>query len=936
MKKILLIPLLLLLYAALNAQESRVITGLVVEEDTSQPVVQAGVQLLSDRDSTRLEGVVTDLDGRFAVRALPGDYILKITYLGYVTKYINVHQTISREGLNLGTIMLAAESQDLEASVVTAKAPAVTVKADTVVYNAAAYHVAEDADLDELLKKIPGLEVDNAGGVTLHGRKITQLMVNGKRYFGGDVKSGLKNIPAAMVENIKAYDRPTEEARLSGVDDGESEPVLDLSIKKSMMNGWHNNLTIGGGNENRHTARINANKITKKEQQTVVASNHNIVGKASINATSRTQMGTGSSGDVTYTTAGYTFSKDLPKLEMAGHFQYSDGAREQESQGRSQSVQATSTTFGNTNIMRHSVAPVIKGDFSAEWKKDKNFTFFAKAVFQYDENSFWSLNQGRSFNADPYEKDPNPNSWIGFDVPGDPFTDIRVNSTCNTANGFNSKYNGNLTVTAVIRNPKNRRKYVSLRAYTQLYGTDGLQATNYLTRYYRIKANPDSVLVRSNYVDNRMRQSYSFGQVALATPISKKWSAQFILRADYLFVNQDKDYYDLAAVDASWEASEEIGRRALMRGLPSGYRAGFYDLFSAAGTYERWVFPVTVNVFKNTSKTNVVLGVTAREQLSVLHFEGDDIWRNTFDVAPNISFKYRPTKSQQLSLVYRSWVSGVSVGSMLPITNGTNPLYISVGNPYLVSPVVHNANLSYNSSNKARQSSFTTNITYNNTIGLVSTSTVYDPDTGVRTSTPQNINGNWRATASMAFTRTLSDTRYSLTNQMGGEYQNNVSYLYNSKLKKDEVNVLSRLMIKDRFEGCFRNDWLELLLNAGIEYTDESSLLRPEMSQKPISWIAGVATQFSFPWKMRIESDFSTTFQRGYSYVELNKNYYIWNAEISQRIMNGKATLRLGWYDILKAQDNLIRSLNSSSRSITLYNGVASYVMLRFFYRFKL
>jgi hypothetical protein len=143
-------------------------------------------------------------------------------------------------------------------------------------------------------------------------------------------------------------------------------------------------------------------------------------------------------------------------------------------------------------------------------------------------------------------------------------------------------------------------------------------------------------------------------------------------------------------------------------------------------------------------------------------------------------------------------------------------------------------------------------------------------------------------------------------------------------------------MIKDRMEGSFRCDWLEILLNGGIEYTDERSLLRPEMSQRPISWIAGVSTLISFPWKMRLETDFTSTFQRGWSYEELNKNYYIWNAELTQRIMNGRATLRLGWYDILRSQDNLTRSLSASSRSVYLYNGVASYVMLRFFYRFKL
>ena len=147
---------------------------------------------------------------------------------------------------------------------------------------------------------------------------------------------------------------------------------------------------------------------------------------------------------------------------------------------------------------------------------------------------------------------------------------------------------------------------------------------------------------------------------------------------------------------------------------------------------------------------------------------------------------------------------------------------------------------------------------------------------------------------------------------------------------------MSRLMVKERFESCFRNKWLEIVLNAGGEYTDESSRLRPEMSQNPFTLIGGASTQISFPWKMRFETDFTAMLQRGWSYDELNKNYYVWNAELSQRIMKGKATLRLGWYDILHSQDNLTRTLSSASRSISIYNGVSSYIMLRFFYRFKL
>lgn len=947
MKRSLSISLLLFCCLLAFAQESRRINGVIVEEDTAQPVIQAGVELLADKDSARIDVTVTDLNGRFSIRAAPGDYFLRITYTGYTARLIPVHQTISPRGIDIGTVPLAKEPVDLDASTITAKADPITVRADTVVYNAAAFNVSEDADLDELLKKIPGLEVDGSGNVSLHGRQITQLMVNGKRYFGGSVKTGLKNIPAAMVDNIKAYERPSEQARLVGVEDGENEPVLDVSIKKSMMDGWQNNANVGIGTHRRHFERLNANKITKTQQQTFIATNHNTSGKASINTTSRNQVGTGGAGDAAYNNIGYTFSKDTKKWELSGHFQFSDTDRDINYRSRSQTVYPTSSTYGNVNGLRDLYAPVLKGDFNAEWRRDKYFTMVAKAAFQYDENNSWALTRGRTFNKDPYTINSDPNDWVNeFDITDDPFKTIRVNGTRNTVNSATGKFNFTSNILTRFRSRKDGRRSLVLRGSVQFNRYSSDQTANYLTRYYRIKKNPDSLLVRSNYLTNNSRLFRTDGEVAFYNPIYKKWGFHLALKCEYLHQEQEKAYYDIASLDRDWTVSGKIGRRKLRSALPDNYEDAFFDTFSGGVSFDRIVMPFVADIYCNTKKFNLTVGGALRGQFSFLH-NNDLVLSNNnyeiarhienhhFDVAPNLVFKYRFSKTKQLSFVYRSWVSGAPVGSMMTITNGTNPLYISHGNPNLLSPLVHNANFNYNASNKKKQNSFTANVAYTNTINAISTSTVYDPESGVRTSTPQNINGNWKVTGSMAITKTFRNKRFSITNHSAGEYQNNVSYLYNTKLRKDETNVISRMMLKERFEGCFRNKWLEIVLNAGGDYTDESSRLRPEMSQQPFTLSGGGATQISFPWKMRLESDFTTLFQRGWSYEELNKNYYIWNAELSQRFFKGKATLRLCWYDILHSQDNLTRNLSAASRSITIYNGVSSYIMLRFFYRFK-
>jgi len=930
----------LLLSLGARAQVSRIITGIVVEDDTTLPVIQAGVQLLSPADSSMIEGVVTDQEGRFAIHAAPGNYILKFSYVGYATQYVNVHQTISQEGLNLGTIALVPETIGLDAAVVAAKVEPVTIKEDTIVYNAAAFRVAEDASLDELLKKIPGLEIDASNTVTLHGKEIKQLMVNGKRYFGGNVATGLKNLPANMIESIKAYERPSDLAMITGVDDGEEEPVLDLSVKKSMMGAWQNRVNVGYGSDDRMLGRVNANKITKSNQETIIGRVSNISGKPAITSTSRNAIGTGSAGDAVYSEAGWTMARDTAGKRIAAHVHYGNSERMATYVNRSESIQSTSTTFSNTNGMRDATAPIFKADYSWQYSPDKNTTWYIKPFVQLEYNSSYFAGQGRSFNKNPYEICDDPNSQIGIDGDDDIFKSIRVNSSWSDIVSSYSRYNASVLGTWSKRSLNKKGRRYSLRIYGQTYGNMTDQASVYKTRYYRIKKNPDSLLVRSSFTEDDTFMDHWYVGGSWMENLGKGWILQLFSTTEWNHYRRGKSYYDLASVDKTWEVPQSYDIRVVKKGLPTDYENGFSDLFSSSGTYDKIQENFILSFIKNTKKYNYNIGMSVRPLMSILRYPGESgtetVKLNDLVVSPNVVVKYRFTKSNQLSFNWKSWPTSPALTSLLPITNGSNPLSVSVGNPYLESPVKTQVNLSYNYSNIKKANSFVFNALYDGTKGAVSNSTVYDPETGVRTSTPMNLDGNWRVSGSSAYNQTLKDNRFSFTNSMGAEYRNEVSNLYNSKKKADERNVMGRLMIKDRLEGCYRGDWLEMILNAGIEYTDESSKLRPEMSQQPMTYLAGIASEITFPWQMRLETDYCLTFQRGYSYAELNKNYHIWNLELSQPVMHKKATLRLCWYDILRSQDNLTRGFSSSSRSISLYNGVSSYVMLRFVYKFKL
>ncbi|MEG0454551.1 MAG: carboxypeptidase-like regulatory domain-containing protein, partial [Bacteroides sp.] len=230
MKKSTIWVMLMLLCSISALAQNKVITvsGKVIEEDTKEPVEMAAVQLLSLPDSTQVVGVVTNKQGGFVLpKVKAGKYLLKISFIGFYTKMLPLQLANNVPVKNVGTIALKTDAVMLSEAVITAEAPQVSIVEDTLVYNSSAYRTPEGAMLEELVKKIPGAEVDESGNVKINGKEIKKIMVDGKEFFGGDVKTGLKNLPVNMIDKLKTYDKKSDLARITGIDDGDEETVLD-------------------------------------------------------------------------------------------------------------------------------------------------------------------------------------------------------------------------------------------------------------------------------------------------------------------------------------------------------------------------------------------------------------------------------------------------------------------------------------------------------------------------------------------------------------------------------------------------------------------------------------------------------------------------------------------------------------------------------------
>ena len=934
--------LVFLLAACLGAGGQEVkssVTGRVIEEENGQPVIQAGVQLLSARDSTLVDGSVTNADGQFKIPCISGDYILKISFIGFTTVFRDVHKTLSKNDLDLGAIPLSTDAIFLESAVVAAKAPPVTVIEDTVVYNAAAFRVAEDASLGELLKKIPGLEISGST-VTLHGKQVKKLLVGGRKFFGGDVKAGLKNISADMVENIRAYEMESDMTRLTGVDDGDEEPVLDITMKKGVMNSWRNRVALGGGTSERYMARANATRMTKNNQISVIANLHNTGNEDVTKITANNVVGNGSRGETGQSEAGLTFSRKTASTELGGSFLYNGSDRDASADVRQQNILASSMSYVNSANHYLTLKNDFKGNFELEHKLPSDFTLLFNGLVTYNGSNAYTDALSSNFKKDPYSVEGvDPADWLGIDIPGDPFKSFRVNSTRNRSQTIGDKFAGNFSVQLAKRMAKKGRSLSG--KVTFIYnGSDELQAHDYLTRYYKIKAKPDSARLRKQYLQTLNPSRTWITQLTYSEPLHKQIYLQAIYTFTYKNTDNDKSFYSLENSFPEWSLDEGLGRKGLVSSLPSGYESAFDPLFSSVGRYDYFSHRINLNLRYLTKKINVTGGVNLVPQNTVLSYDDgagpQTIKTSVFNVSPMITVRFKQRKTKQFNLTYRGVGSSPTMYNLMPVTNGTNATNVYQGNPYLKPTFTQTMNLSYNSSNIKKQESLVTGVQYQMTQNAISNLTQYDEDSGVRTSSPENIDGNWRVTASMSVNKTFRDSRFSMSSSTRGEYRNTQSYLYNNKLKVAEVNTTTRAMARELADLTFRNDWLEILLSGGGEITDERSLLRPDMNQTPWALTAGSSLDITLPWKMHLTADLTTIFQRGYSYDELNKDYYILNARLTQPFFKGKLLMRLDWYDALDNGLNIVRSFTAERRSVTIYNGVNSYLMLRLVYKFKL
>ena len=922
----------------------RNISGKVIESDSQEPVAQTTVRLLKS-DSTMVTGSLTNLDGIFRVKApANGNYIVQVTCVGFKPYTKNVKISADKD-IALGTIELKPDAIMLKGATVTGQAAKVTLKEDTFVYNASAYRTPEGSVVEELVKKLPGAQVDDDGKITINGKEVKKILIDGKEFMTGDTKTAMKNLPTSIVERVKAYDQKSDLARVSGIDDGEEETVLDFGIKRGMNRGYMVNADLAAGTRSRYSGRIFAG-MQSSDLKIFIPMSANNVNDMGFPGGGGGRFGGGRQGLTATKMLGFNLNyekKDRFKLDASIRWNHSnvDAVVRRSTEDF---MSGNASTFSNNLTSNMSRTNSWNARFRLEWTPDSMTNIMMRPQFNYNSNDGLGEGYSMTFDEDPFKtiKDPFDDEELQKLIDKGVVKNRNVN---NSISYSDSKSAGGWLQLNRRLNSKGRN--ITLRFSGNVGEGMSRSFTNSLVEYYQLinqfgedstyQANRYAVTPTKNW-NYGLRATYSepiFRQVYLQFSYQYQYSYTKSDRATYDFSNYAADFFGVTPRYRGWD-----DYLALLGGSPlEGFRDDKLSRFSEYRNYNHTA-EIMLRVVRKAYNLNIGFQVMPQRSHFTQDYQGvhTDTVRTVTNIAPTADFRWKISNVSQLRFNYRANSSQPSMSDLLDITDNSDPLNVRKGNPGLKPSFTQNFRLFYNNYIQNHQRSIMANVSFSTTRNSISNMVTYDAASGGRTTRPENINGNWNAFGMFMFNTAIDSAGFFNVNTFTTlRYNNSVGYVSVGRNTDSQKSTTKSTTVGERLAASYRNSWLEFELNGSLEYMHARSELQSNNNLDTWTFSYGGSLQLTAPWGTQLSTSMNMNSRRGYNDASMNTNELIWNAQVSQSFLRGNAlTLSLQFYDILHRQSTFSRTVDAMRRSDTEYNAITNYAMLHVIYRLNI
>lgn len=910
MKRIFYLLVFIVLPSLLLAQKNGIVKGVLYDSVAKQPIASATISLLLQKDSSLQSFAMSDEQGRFQFDKLSHDrYRLMITHVNYHNKnqHFSISDSVTQK--DFGKIFLSDLSQTLQQVVVTAEAPPITMLGDTIQYNAGSFKVAPNSNVEQLLKKLPGVKVDKDGSITAQGEKVKKVLVDGKEFFGNDPKMATRNLPADAVDKVQVYDKLSEQAQLTGFDDGSSQKTVNLKLKKDKNKGMFGKLSAGGGTNDRFEGKLNLNSFQGNRRFSVIGNTNNtnndafsfndimsMTGARNISAGGGLTMvtldasvaeGSGNGGNIrTIWGGGVNYNDMIGKADVSGNYTYNH---------------YNPKTVSETNRQN------FLGDSSWLYKQS--------AVSD-------NINNGHRLN-------------LVADIPLDSFHSIRIAPSINTQdtrNNISRDYQTMLNDGSLVNEGANRssdhtkgytfqndllfrKKFrrqgrtFSVNLSTNLNASDGTGILQSITSFYK----PAGNLTGRDSINQRNEQSSSLRsydvKAVYTEPIFRRSLLEFSAGNSYQKSGSEKTTWDIDKISKQEQLNEDYSSHysssygttnAGMRFRSKGKK---YE-YSLGGTWQR---------------AYLSGAITAGVKDSVLN-------KTFYNLLPNATFKYTFRQMHVFNLMYRSSTNQPSASQLQPVPDNSDPLNIRIGNPDLKQEFNHMLIMFLNMINPYEGRSLFLNMTTqltNNKIVDGDTLT----DSGTRITKPVNANGVYDLTGSINAGLPLKFLKGKLN------FGTALNYNSSKQLLNNKENQVRRFTAGPNIRlDLALTDKLDLTIGGTVGYNNVHYALSPELNNKYFSQTYESELSWSLPKDFFFSTDFSYVINNrlaeGY-----NLRVPLWNASVSKQLLkNKRGEIKISAYDLLDRNVDVSRNATRNYVEDVRSTVLKRYFLLTFTY----
>lgn len=902
----------------LFAQQRVDVTGktLVVSNngEGQEVLPYTNILVLEAGDSTLVKGVMSDAGGNFRLSfhaKKESPYLLKVSYIGMKPEFraLNTGKT----KIHVGNIVLT-EGLELSEVVVTAPIKEVELVGDTTVINADAYRIPEGSNLEELVKKIPGLEYDRQNKTLVYnGLPIAEINVNGEAFFAGNHALALENLPADLVSRIKVYDKRSEMEKFMGIKTGEENYVLDLQTKKEFNGTLMTSVAAGKGNNKKKEAELISNFFkTGGENLSVIAKSGN-------------RNMTSANKDNRQDNVAVNFLKKFgKKIHLNGNVMYSNAINGNEGTSYYEQYLKTGNRYRYATSDRHNTNRMASTMLSMKWNIDKMTLLNLSGSFSAMKGTNGSDSRQATYNENPELDITAP---FNGEENGQTENDIRMNGIRmnSRSTSANRQYFLNADLTRRL-NEKGSSLGLTMQ-YSEGRGKNEAFSVS-STTYYQLQDEwgNDSVLYRNQYYDSPNRnRKFSLGLI-LTQPLHKSLRAQLSYKFRRENQNNDRNTYDLSRF---FDGTDDEP----LYTLPEGYEAAYTDSLSNRSRSHTTAHEVALhlNYTDRTWEINAGLSVVPERQ-SLDQKTGRmqaDTLRTSVNYYPAVTVLWHKKKTR-VQLSYEGDTKQPGLTELLTLTDNSDPLNITRGNPSLRPSYNQRVRL------EARDTKIGLNgdMTWANTVNSVTRAVTYNTQTGGIESYPVNVNGNWNARATVRYQKRIK-RRFSVTARTGASFSQNVSLINEGQQEMPERSTTHNTTLNANLRFGYQPQWGGFDLTGDWRFRHSTNLLR-ETGDYTRDYRLGVNAYADLPGGIQLRSDVDYSFRNGTNITPGEDDQVVWNASLSWRFLKQKkAELSFYWADILSQKKNFTRSVSSSGLSERHTQQIGSWFMLSFKYRFN-